>query len=134
MRDVASGSVLVVVAFVYFLGARALPLGQGEPGPGYFPYLLSGVLLGLAVVIVVRGFRHRSSFDGLSGRPAGLMVLTVLYAFAFTPIGFLVSTPLYTAGVVLLLGQRGWLVLIIPVATTALIYGAFVVGLGVALP
>ena len=129
MRDIASGCVLVVIAFVYFLGARGLP-----SGPSFFPYVLSAGLFAFAVVIVVRGFRERSSFDGALGRPAGLIVLTVLYAFAFAPIGFLVSTPLYTAGVVLLLGQRGWLALIIPVATTAFIYGAFVVGLGVALP
>ena len=134
MCDVASGLVLVVLAFVYFLGARTLPLGGGEPGPGFFPYLLSGVLFGLAAAIIVRGFRERQSVDGTVGRPAGLIVLTILYAFAFTPIGFLVSTLLYTAGIVLVLGRRGWLVLIIPVATTAFVYGAFVLGLGVGLP
>ncbi len=129
MRDVASGSVLVVLAFVYFLGARGLP-----SGPSFFPYVLSAGLFAFAVAIIARGIRERSSFDEALVRPASLIVLTILYAFAFTPIGFLVSTPLYTAGVVLLLGQRGWLALVIPVATTAFIYGAFVVGLGVALP
>jgi len=134
MRDVASGSVLVVLAAVYFLGARALPSGQGEPGPVFFPYLWSAILLGLALVIIARGFRERQSFDGALVRPAGLIVLTILYAFLFTPIGFLVSTLLYTAGIVLLLGKRGWLAIVIPVATTAFIYAAFVLGLGVALP
>ena len=63
-----------------------------------------------------------------------MIVLTVLYAFAFSFVGFVISTLAYTACVVLVLGQRGWLALVIPVATTALIYGAFVLGLGVALP
>lgn len=134
MRDVTSGSVLFVLAVVYFLGARALPSGRAEPGPAFFPYLLSAVLLGLAVVITARGFRDRQSFDGTLVRPAGLIVLTILYALLFTPIGFLVSTLLYTAGVVSLLGQRGWLALVIPVTTTVFIYAAFVLGLGVALP
>ncbi|GMR24288.1 MAG: hypothetical protein BMS9Abin37_2810 [Acidobacteriota bacterium] len=62
------------------------------------------------------------------------MVLTILYAFLLTPIGFLAGTLLYTAGVVVLLGQRGWRVLVIPVATTVFIYAAFVLGLGVVLP
>ena len=129
MRDIASGSVLVVIAFVYFFGARGLP-----SGPFFFPYVLSTGLFSLAVVIIVRGFRERQSFDGAACRSAGLIVLTILYAFVFVPVGFVVSTACYTAGVVLVLGQRGWLALIIPVATTAFIYGAFVVALGVALP
>ncbi len=129
MRDVASWSVLVVLAFVYFLGARGLP-----SGPSFFPSVLSAGLFAFAVAIIARGIRERSSFDGALVRPASLIVLTILYAFAFAPIGVFVSTLLYTAGIVLLLGQRGWLALVIPVATTALIYGAFVLGLGVALP
>jgi len=134
MRDVASGSVLVVLAVVYFLGARVLPSGRAEPGPAFFPYLLSAVLLGLALVIIARGFQERQNFDGELVRPALLIVLTVLYAFLFTPLGFLSSTLLYTAGVVTLVGERGWRALVIPVATTAFIYAAFVLGLGVALP
>ena len=134
MRDVASGAVLVLIAFVYFSGARALPIGQGEPGPRFFPYLLAAVLLGLAVTIIVRGFRNQRTMAGSVRRPAGLIVLTVLYAAAFTPAGFLVSTLAYTASVVLLLGHRGWLALVIPFATTAFLYAAFVVGLGVVLP
>jgi len=129
MRDVASGSVLVVLAFVYFLGARELP-----SGPSFFPYILSAGLFAFAVAIAVRGLRERQSFDGAFVRPAGLIALTVLYAFAFTPIGFWVSTFLYTSGVVLLLGQRGWVALGIPVVTTGFIYAAFVLGLGVVLP
>jgi len=130
MRDIASGSVLVVVAFVYFLGARGLP-----SGPSFLPYVLSAGLFSLALVIIVRGFRERQSFDGAAvGRSAGLIVVTVLYALAFSFVGFLISTLSYTACVVLVLGRRGWLALVIPVATTALIYGAFVLGLGVALP
>ena len=129
MRDIASGSVLVVIAFVYFFGARGLP-----SGPSFFPYVLSAGLFSLALVIIVRGFRERQSFDEAVGRSAGLIVLTVLYALAFSFVGFLISTLTYTACVVLVLGRRGWLALVIPVATTALIYGAFVLGLGVALP
>ncbi len=129
MRDIVSGSVLVIVAFVYFLGARGLP-----SGPSFFPYVLSAGLFAFAVAIIARGIRERSSFDGALVRPASLIVLTILYAFAFTPIGFLVSTLLYTAGIVLVLGRRGWLALIIPVATTAFIYAAFVLGLRVGLP
>jgi len=134
MRDVASGSVLVVLAVVYFLGARAFPSGQGEPGPVFFPTLLSAILLGLALVIIARSFRKRRSLDGAWVRPASLIVLTILYALSFAPIGFLLSTLLYTAGVVLLLGKRGWRALVIPLATTAFIYAAFVLGLGVVLP
>ena len=129
MRDIASGSVLVVIAFVYFLSARGLP-----SGPSFFPYVLSAGLFSLALVIIVRGFRERQNFDEASERSAGLIVLTILYALAFSFVGFLISTLIYTACVVLVLGRRGWLALVIPVATTAFIYAAFVLGLGVSLP
>jgi len=129
MRDVASGSVLVVLAFVYFLGARGLP-----SGPSFFPYLLSAALFALALTIIVRGSKDRERLNIGPHRALALIAVTTLYAFAFTPIGFLVSTLVYTTGIVLVLGQRGWLVLIVPIATTAFIYGAFVLGLGVVAP
>jgi len=129
MLDVASGFVLVIVAFVYLLGARGLP-----SGPSFFPYILSAGLFALAVVIILRGLKDRPRFEVGAVRPLAFIVVTVLYAFAFAPVGFLVSTLVYTAGIVLLLGQRGWFVLIVPVATTAFIYAAFALGLGVALP
>lgn len=130
MRDVASGSVLVVVACAYFLGARGLP-----SGPSFFPHLLSAALLTFALAIIVRGARERPGGERAAlMRPAALIVLTVIYALVFAPAGFLISTAGYTAAVVLLLGQGGWRLLLVPVAMTALLYGAFVVGLGVALP
>jgi putative tricarboxylic transport membrane protein len=134
MRDLASGAGFVVLAVVYFVGASGLPEGRGEPGPAFFPFILASVLLGLAVVIIIRGLRERQGFDGPVLRPVGLVVLTTVYAFAFSSVGFLISTLVYTAGVVLVLGERGRLVIVIPLLTTAFIYGGFVIGLGVALP
>ena len=109
-------------------------MGRDEPGPRFFPYLLAGTLLLLGIGVVVRGLRERRKIDGGLARPAGLIALTVLYVVAFTPVGFLVSTLLFTSSVVLLLGERGWRAITIPLATTAFMYAAFVAGLGVVLP
>lgn len=134
MRDVASGLTLAAVAIVYFWGARSLPLGGDEPGPRFFPSLLAAVLLALAVAIVVRGVRERHAVEGSMGRPVALIAWTVLYAAAFVPVGFVLSTLVYTSGVVLALGQRGWRALVIPLATTSCLYAVFTLGLGVVLP
>ena len=134
MRDVASGLGLVVVGFVYAFSARGLPLGQGEPGPRLFPFLLAAVLVSLGGSIAVRGWTERPATEPFRLRSWLLIGLTIAYAVAFPRVGFFVSTLAYTTSVVLVLEQRGWRTLAIPAVTTALIYGAFVVGLGVVLP
>lgn len=130
MSDIVSGTVLILVAVVYFLGARELP-----SGPSFFPHILSAVLAALATFIIVRGIRESSRIEHVPVvRPAALTLLTIAYALVFVPAGFLLSTLGYTVAVVLLLERRGWGWLFVPVATTAFLYAAFVVGLGVTLP
>lgn len=130
MPDIVSGTVLILVAVVYFLGARELP-----SGPSFFPYILSAALITFALTIIIRGLRERPRVESTAlMKPGALILLTIVYALAFVPVGFLLSTAGYTAAVVLLLGQRGWRLLVVPVATSAFVYVAFVVGLGVALP
>ncbi len=131
-RDGVSGAALLLLSVLYFVAARELPSGRGEPGPVFFPTLLSGVLLVLALVLIVRG---RRSNDG-KARPRSLWVIgvTVLYALGFSSIGFAVATVLYSGAVALVLGRRGWGVLVFSVAATTFIYSIFGLGLGVPLP
>ncbi|TDI35827.1 MAG: hypothetical protein E2P02_27120 [Acidobacteria bacterium] len=132
MRDGVSGAGLVLLSVFYFLAARGLPSGRGEPGPVFFPTLLSGVLLVLGLVILVRGWRS----SGGEARPRSLLVIgiTVLYVVVFSSIGFAIATILYSGAVALVLGRRGWGVLVFSAAATASIYFLFGLGLGVPLP
>ncbi len=132
MRDRVSGAALLLLSLVYYFQARGLPSGRNEPGPVFFPTLLSVVLLILGLVILVRGWRA----GGGKARPRSLWVIgvTVLYALGFSSIGFAVATVLYSGAVALVLGRRGWGVLVFSVAATAFIYSIFGLGLGVPLP
>ena len=132
MRDGVSGAGLVLLSVFYFFAARGLPSGRDEPGPVFFPTLLSGVLLVLGLVILVRGWR--SSGGEARTRSLWVIGITVLYALVFSSIGFAVATVLYGGAVALVLGRRGWGVLVFSVAATASIYFIFGLGLGVPLP
>ena len=132
MRNSVSGVGLVLVSLFYFFAARGLPSGRDEPGPVFFPTLLSFVLLVLALVIMVREWRSRSG----EARPRSLLIIgiTVLYAVVFSSIGFALATALYGGAVTLVLGRRGWGVLMFSAAATVSIYFIFGLVLGVPLP
>ena len=134
LRDLASGSVLALLAVVYFIYAHQLPWGQDEPGPAFFPQLLAVVLFALSLAILVQGSRNRERLDARPRRSSAAFGLTVLYALGLTTIGFLVSTFGYVSSLAFLFGQRGVRVLVIALVTTASIYAMFALGLGVPLP
>ena len=131
-RDSVSGAALLLLSGAYFFAARGLPSARDEPGPVFFPTLLSGVLLVLALVILVRGWR--SSAGEARRRSWRVIGVTVVYAVVFSSIGFATATVVYIGAVALVLGRRGWRVLALSAATTVSIYLVFGLGLGVPLP
>jgi putative tricarboxylic transport membrane protein len=138
-RDIASGSVLFLVAALYFIGTWELPPGQGEPGPAFFPVLLSFTLMFLAVSILWQGLRAGHENEERAHRPPWRPILaivaTVLYVVLFQVLGFALSTLIYTLSIMLMFrrGRAAFLVTV-PIVSTALIYLLFRVGLGVRLP
>ncbi len=140
-RDVVVGGVLLVIAVLYFVGARPLPSGQGEPGPAFLPQILSGALTIVGLIILVRGLRTAPALSRESGvahrrwEPGVAILLTVLYVVSFHLLGFVLSTWLYTLFVALLFRWRPPVVAVaVSVVTTFLIYLLFQIGLGVQLP
>ena len=126
--DAASGTALAATAAAYGYHARALPAGTG-----WFPLALALGLGALGLAILVRGARERESRQP-SVRPAALIALTAVYAWAWTKLGFLGPTLAFASAVAWWFGARGWRLLVVPALVTAVVYAVFAVGLGVALP
>ena len=136
-RDLISGGALLGLSILYCWGTLSLPPGRDEPGPAFFPVLLSLALGFIALLILVRGLRSRPSGGPRAelGGPLVTMALTALYAIAFEPVGFLLSTFLYTLFLTLAYDQKRWRVAVaVPFITTTFVYLLFDLGLGVRLP
>ncbi len=154
---------LVIAAFLTVFGgavvaqARQIPPGvTTDPlGPAAFPSALGwgiaicGLLLG-AATLVFRGQAGRTavladatpddeaSAEGGPFSPArliGAIVATAAYLAAFTPLGYLLATPLYVVVVMLIHGGAGKRALLLaPLLVTAALYATFRYGLLIPVP
>jgi putative tricarboxylic transport membrane protein len=85
--DFYSGLLLVVVAVVALLYIRTLTIGTVlQMGPGYFPLGLALILLGMGLVMIVKGLTT-------SGLPVGAIHLRPLFfiLLSFAAFGLLVE-------------------------------------------
>ena len=146
-RDIVSGGVLAGLSVWYFVMTLAFPQGRGEPGPAFMPQVVAGLLFLVAVSILVGGIRAQrtrkpATVDGddldameRPWAPWAAMAGTVAYAVAFIPAGFWISTLLYAAFIAWIFRARSWFMLIvIPAASTGIIFLLFRVLLGSRLP
>jgi len=148
-RDVVSGALLLLLSIGYLLNARALPPGRGEPGPAFLPTTIAVLLSLVAFTILVGGaIRARSAMaagvavDGAASTggarwfaPFTAILLTIAYAVAFIPLGFWMSTLLYTLAITWIFQRKRPLqLLIVPLVSTGIIYLLFRVVLGARLP
>jgi len=137
MSDRLAGIVLVIVSFLYGLGALRLKTGFiSDPiGPKTFPLILATSLAILGFVILLL----RDPEPVWPGRSAwlnmGLAVLSfVIYAYLLVPIGFIAATTLATGFVSQRFGGRLWQALVTGVAVSLALYALFVFTLGIPLP
>lgn len=145
-RDVASGAGLAAVAVAYLGSTLRMPEGQGEPGAGFLPMVLSVALLVLGLVTLIGG----AASSRMTGAPTDVAVegqpaeakngwqavgLTLAYVILFEPLGFVLSTLAYTFGVTKLFQRTpSMLPLVVPPLCTLAVYLFFRVGLGARLP
>lgn len=83
-RDLLAGLLFVIVGIVAFWLARNYRFGTSSMmGPGYFPGVLSGVLIMLGLIVGARGLRapaaitERISFRGLLALTIGVLFFAV---------------------------------------------------------
>jgi hypothetical protein len=86
-KDVASGAFFVVVGLFYgFTAWNTLPLGMMlNMGPGYFPLVLSALLVILGLAVVMRGFATQSAspFGKVPWRGVLFLTLATLFFATF---------------------------------------------------
>lgn len=89
-QDALAGLLFIALGAIGFTIALGYKFGTSvEMGPGYFPRLLSLILVGFGVLILIRGLRHRSSVAGIwAWVPLLLLTLgMVLFGFLVERLG-----------------------------------------------
>jgi len=110
--DLLIGIGLLATAAVYFQQSLAITVGFASDrlGPTFFPRLLALSLAGCALALIWRSVRGRSDPSPLPPVRTALLLgtvgLTVIYALALRPLGYLIATALYLAAIVRMLGYR----------------------------
>ena len=138
-RVMGAGAALVGLVAI----AESLRLTEdtltGGPGTRFLPLSLGLIIAVLGGAIALRPARGRAAEApaGPGGRLrlAGSLVGLVLYALAFERLGFLVSTSMFVALLLVFYGERRWpVVLAVAVGAAGATYAVFAWWLGVPLP
>ena len=91
-RDVVSGIVVMAIGAGFLLNGLELERGSSfRMGPGYFPTVLSVLMIGLGMLITVLAIRKPATDSGFRGLPwKGLILIigaTVLFGFTLRGLG-----------------------------------------------
>jgi hypothetical protein len=117
---ISLGMALLALAF-YSLATFTQNINPVDPGPAFYPKLVSLLLLGFSLAQLVRtwgdgrraaGARAASQTDRRAARYSlGTLALSVVFVALFTRVPYLVSTTGFLLALMLLTGVRRWLVL-----------------------
>jgi hypothetical protein len=140
-KDTAAGVLFMVV------GAGALAIGADyrtgtllHMGPGYFPRMMSGLLLLLGAVIAIVGLRHRRAVDEEAPPWSWRAMVTVLGGIALFGLGLERFGLIASITALILVSayaerQRGLVeALVLAVSLNVIAWLVFVAGLGMPLP
>jgi hypothetical protein len=127
-RDVAAGLVFAGIGGVVYALALDYPFGRtARLGPGYFPQILALGLIGLGLLIAVRGALRRAMdpapipWIDLAIAGAMLAVPALLgWGFAFPPRDGLIVGAGAGAALAFLLGRREFALILAPLVVAAL--------------
>lgn len=136
----------IVAAMALAFGATAayesakLPFGTvRNPGPGFFPWWISAVIVLLALVYLVQALTSRSSTTregpGRIAKVAALLVVLSAYTFLIEPLGYPLCTFLLVLFMLRSTDPQRWAVALGMAAITAVgSYVVFAIWLSVPLP
>ena len=143
------GMTFSAVVFIRTLGFREFP--NVHMGPEAFPRLMAAGLFICSLILVIQAIilmpqkAANGSAAQTEGSPASTkksmlrlligVVIIILYAWAWQPVGFLVTTPFAMFAIMFLVGFREYLKMIIfSLLTPAVIFYAFSFFLNVNMP
>lgn len=133
-KDLVSGLVFVAVGLAYAVSAGALDLGSARNmGPGYFPLVLSGLLILIGLIVAGRSFTR--AYDPVGRIPIRAVVLVsatpLLLALTLRGLGFVPAVALSALLAALANHEMRWTVrLAVSAGVTVLAVLIFLFGLG----
>jgi len=138
------GEKIFIVAIILFAGLMyweatrvATPFGAGYTmGPTVWPkIMLMGAII-LSLFLLIKNWKKKAESVLEEGeefekpnrvRSTGILIVCFIYAFAMSHLGFLISTPLFVAAILLLSEYRSIKKLfLIPITITAVFFLIFV--------
>ena len=137
---------IVVAALTLIFGAAAayesakLPFGTvHNPGQGFFPWWTSVVIILLAMILLIRALKLRSSAarekSGRIARVVALLVVLAAYTFLLDPLGYPLCTFLLVVFMLRASDPQPWTVALSMAAITAVgSYVVFAIWLSIPLP
>ena len=154
MRDWVLAGCAVIGALIYLYADSQLPLVRiGDPlGPKIFPAIIGGGLLLSGLLLMLETYRKRQpvvpaaapSSQAVAPAPQdrqrpgvllGMLAWTVVYYFAFEPVGYLVSTVVFLLGLLTMFHRKKPRTnLAVALGFTAVIYAIFTQLLHVPMP
>jgi len=137
-QDFWAGIMFILIGALAIINARDYPFGSTlRMGPGYFPVVLSGVMILFGLIIIFNGLRKRVeipkrwSIRSLVILPASLCIFGILMkAAGFVPALITLIFVSAAAGREFKLKE----VLLLVVILTAIAWGVFIWGLGLHYP
>ena len=144
--EIIIGVFLTVLSVVFFALTYQFPAHTLAFSPKIFPRVVSCCLFVIASVLVIQGITavRRSSPAKKAERPLDKAFLTrlsvgLLIGYAYTRIlhtaGYVVATPLFIAGIMLVFNEKSWLKIVATsMITTGVLYVLFRIIFKVPLP
>jgi len=110
----AMALLLLIFGIFYLNGARKLSFGNlVEPGPGWYPMILSFALLTMAVVLLVTSMRQQMAWGSVINRIVVISVILLCTVLAYEPLGYVPTMFLMMFISLRVLGTRNWITLIL---------------------
>jgi hypothetical protein len=138
LRDAAAGAIFFVIGAAFALGARSLETGSAfRMGPGYFPLLLSVILMLLGAIIIASSFASQNQPLGPVPWRGLVLVLAapVVFGLSVRKLG-LVPAIVLTVVLAVYASRRSrlWLAAAMAAGLTIFCLAVFSYGLGLPLP
>jgi len=105
---------LMIFGIFYFNGARKLSFGNlAEPGPGWYPIILSFALLTMATVLLITSMRQRIVWGSVINKIVVIGLILLCTVLVYEPLGYVLTMFLMMFISLRVLGTRNWIILIL---------------------
>lgn len=133
-KDFLAGLLMIVIGGIAFYMAMSYPFGSSlRMGPGYFPRVLSGVMIVFGLYVGIRGLRTGEKVDGIWGwKPLTLISIAfVVFGWLMDRVGFVPSLVVLFFIAAYAGHEHKWIeVIILTIVMIVFAWAVFIYGLG----